>query len=1060
VTPVKGAQAARPRQKKGRGKGGRTARSPVTPATRPAVTSAQHGFGAGGAPQPGRLARTRGGGPRNWRVRTRLFALIAIPTATAVIISGIRIVTATRSAMAYQRVEVLANLGEGATALAQSLENERDITAAYIAQGKPAVNDIVLRQEYSYTDQAARLVTRLVTRIGTAYPAQTQARAAAMLTRIDALKDLRSAATVTLLPALVVIKEYTATIDDVLAMNDETAQGGGDVTLADTVRVLGIVSRMKEEASRQRAVLDVALTMGRFPPAALDELTAAQAEEQNNLAAFDNSATADQRQRYLDAVTGPLTARAQSQEQNAIARVTGGGSLASDPTTADDWYGAMSDTINRMRTVERELAGSVVARAKSLLAGAVAWALAVSVAVLLVLVISLICTIVIARSMVAPLRRLRSGALEVADLRLPEMVRQLGETGGEGPPPDVEPIDVDSTDEIGEVARAFDKVHQEALRLAANEAMLRGNVSAMFVNLSRRSQALVERQIELIDQLEQDERDVDRLASLFRMDHLATRMRRNSENLLVLAGHEVPRLWSHPVAIINVLRAALSEIEQFDRVSIDVQPLIALNGRVVSDVIHLVAELVENATTYSPGTSAVTVSGHLLNSGGLLLDITDQGVGMDPDEMAHANWMLDNPPVVDVAVSRRMGLFVVARLAARHEIRVRLRQAPAGGLTALVWLPDELVTKEASGTPLGSRRPASSGQAGGAAAHGAGWQPASGLASSAGIAAASGAVPGGPAAGGPPASAGMPMSAGAGTPGQTAQSAGAAPAGGTAKSAAAGRVAAAVAAARAPRFAESQRLAADGGGSDDAGRAADDSGGPAGTGSGPAGGGFAADPDPAAARPGDGVDRLDLRPVLSAPVDQLGWQPPAAPPPWPAYPGAPGPPAPGGPGPGPVVVTPPPPGAGDEGRLPIFEAVESEWFHHGRPPNDAPMGSEPYPAGTGDRAVSGPGWTSPADEGWRAAAVASSPVTGDETPAGLPSRIPKANLVPGTAAADAPAAEGPPGRSAEAIRERLAGLQNGVQIGRAAAQERQAPASAVPPDAGEPGGARESEEGV
>src|SRR5437762_9888631 len=223
----------------------------------------------------------------------------------------------------------------------------------------------------------------------------------------------------------------------------------------------------------------------------------------------------------------------------------------------------------------------------------------------------------------------------------------------------------------------------------------------MFVNLSRRSQSLVERQIRLIDDLEQGEQDAERLANLFQMDHLATRMRRNSENLLVLAGHEVSRRWTQSVALVDVLRAAVSEIEQYERVSLNVQPGISVRGQVVNDIVHLVAELLENATSFSSAESQVSVSGHLLNSGGVLLDITDQGVGMPADEMKEANWRLDNPPVVDVAVSRRMGLFVVARLASRHGIRVRLRPCPAGGLTALIWLPDETVTYEASGAPSG-----------------------------------------------------------------------------------------------------------------------------------------------------------------------------------------------------------------------------------------------------------------------------------------------------------------------------------------------------------------------
>ena len=231
-------------------------------------------------------------------------------------------------------------------------------------------------------------------------------------------------------------------------------------------------------------------------------------------------------------------------------------------------------------------------------------------------------------------------------------------------------------------------MHREAVRLAAHEARLRGNLSAMFVNLSRRSQMLAERQLGIIDSLEQAEQDPDRLSGLFRLDHLATRMRRNSENLLVLGGHEDPRKWSQPVPLLDVVRAAISEIEQYERIALNVQPGVLITGRAASDVVHLAAELIENATAFS--SAQVLVTAGMLNSGGALIEITDEGLGIADQDLASANWRLDHPPVIDVGVSRRMGLFVVVRLAARHGIRVRLKQAQPRGLSALVWLPESV----------------------------------------------------------------------------------------------------------------------------------------------------------------------------------------------------------------------------------------------------------------------------------------------------------------------------------------------------------------------------------
>jgi signal transduction histidine kinase len=351
----------------------------------------------------------------------------------------------------------------------------------------------------------------------------------------------------------------------------------------------------------------------------------------------------------------------------------------------------MSDKIDKMQAVEQGVARSIVARSQSLQGGAERSALLNAILTALVLFLVLIATIAVARSLVRPLRRLREGALDIATVQLPERVRLLGEDMDPATSLEVAPIDVVSADEIGQVARAFDQVHAEAVRLAGNEAMLRSSFNAMFVNLSRRSQSLIERLARMIDSLEQNEADPDRLSNLFSMDHLVTRMRRNSENLLLLAGHETARKWSAPVPLADVARAATSEIEQYSRVAMKMQPGISVTGPAVSDVVHLLAEIIENATIFSSRDTPVHISGQEIPSGGVLIEVSDSGVGVPEARLTEMNLRLDNPPVIDVSVSRHMGLFAVARLAERHGVRVRLRTRPPRGLIALVWLPDNVI---------------------------------------------------------------------------------------------------------------------------------------------------------------------------------------------------------------------------------------------------------------------------------------------------------------------------------------------------------------------------------
>ena len=252
------------------------------------------------------------------------------------------------------------------------------------------------------------------------------------------------------------------------------------------------------------------------------------------------------------------------------------------------------------------------------------------------------------------------------------------------------PIGIRDRDEIGQVARAFDAVHSTAVRVAAEQAALRRSVADMFLSLGRRLQALVHRQLELLDELERTEADPQQLRSLFQLDHLATRMRRNAENLLVLSGAEPVRRWSDPVPLPRVIRAASAEIEDYNRVGVMPMADVRVVGHAVSDVVHLLAELIENAAAFSPPGTRVQVAGEPA-AHGYLLEIEDQGIGMSDEELAEANEQLAKPASIDLAGAQRLGFYVVGRLAARHGIKVRLRRSWFGGVAALVLLPSSLL---------------------------------------------------------------------------------------------------------------------------------------------------------------------------------------------------------------------------------------------------------------------------------------------------------------------------------------------------------------------------------
>jgi signal transduction histidine kinase len=306
------------------------------------------------------------------------------------------------------------------------------------------------------------------------------------------------------------------------------------------------------------------------------------------------------------------------------------------------------------------------------------------------LIISIIVSVKVGRSIVARLARLRGEALEMADERLPTVVRRLQR--GESVDVDVEtpPLEYGS-DEIGQLGHAFNEVQRTAVQSAVEEANVRRGINEVFLNIARRSQTLLHRQLALLDRMERRETKPDELEDLYRVDHLATRMRRHAEDLVILAGAAPGRGWRNPVPIIDVVRGAISEVEEYKRVDIRSIDASAVLGRAVGDVIHLLAELLENAASFSPPTTRVVVGGQVLPNG-YAIEIEDRGLGMSPEAIEEANRKLVEPPDFDPANSARLGLFVVAQLANRHGIRISLRSSAFGGVSAIVLIPGDLIT--------------------------------------------------------------------------------------------------------------------------------------------------------------------------------------------------------------------------------------------------------------------------------------------------------------------------------------------------------------------------------
>ncbi|WP_285565533.1 nitrate- and nitrite sensing domain-containing protein [Streptomyces sp. RTGN2] len=483
-----------------------------------------------------------------------------------------------------------------------------------------------------------------------------------------------------------VYDRYTATVTAAFAVSGALT-GIQDDSLGSDARVLLELARADEMLAREDALLNTAARAGTLQDGPLRLFTGAVATRRSLTETAGVDLPATERAAWRAFTARPAYRSIQAAEDQVLAAAPG--RAAAGAVRAADWQRAADDVRGELRSIGTGAGERAADRADPLAHGLFSPSGAAVVFGFVAVAASLVISVRIGRALVVELVSLRNSALEIARRKLPLAMQRLraGEEldiRAEAPP------GLASHDEIGQVGEALGTVHRAALSAAVERAELADGISGVFVNLARRSQVLVHRQLNLLDSMERRADDPDELSDLFRLDHLTTRMRRHAESLIILSGAAPGRAWRMPVSLTNVVRAAVSEIEDYARVEVSRLPDAAVKGTAVADLTHLLAELVENAAQFSPPHTKVRITGEPVGNG-YALEIEDRGLGMGPELLSEANRRIEQAEALDLFDSDRLGLFVVSRLAVRHHVKVQLRTSPYGGTTAVVLLPTALL---------------------------------------------------------------------------------------------------------------------------------------------------------------------------------------------------------------------------------------------------------------------------------------------------------------------------------------------------------------------------------
>ncbi|MCG5465652.1 nitrate- and nitrite sensing domain-containing protein [Micromonospora sp. MED01] len=572
--------------------------------------------------------------------------------------------------------------------LLQELQVERRLTQAYLSNPDAAQRTALEAEQRKAAELAADFADSVRNwQVDIAGNSALDTQLGSTIAQINALEQTRSEVLARKIDRIAAAEAYTGAIESIFQIYDVTGSLD-DKQIAGEAAALIQLNRTKELISQEDALLSGLFGNGRMSGAEYARYVALVGSERFlGEETRVRLADADQR-RYQQLVEGEAFTRLRAVQDSIIRE---GRPSTQLPIGAEQWRGTVEPALAEVNDAVTAGGEGIVDRATGVAVMVVVRLVLATGLGLLAVIASVVVSITTARNLLRQLDRLREAAWQLADERLPRVVERLGRGEEVDVATEAPPLEF-GTDEIGQVGKAFNAVQETALRTAVEQADLRRNVREVFLSLARRTQALVHRQLTLLDAMERREHDAEELEDLFRVDHLATRMRRNAENLIVLSGSTPGRAWRRNVPMVDVVRGAVAEVEDYTRVNVLPLGPVSLAGRAVGDVIHLLAELIENGLSFSPPHTTVEVRGQLV-SNGFAIEIEDRGLGMSEEDLAAANHRIVDQSELNLANAARLGLYVVSRLTERHGVRVRLKESAYGGTTAVVLIPLELVTE-------------------------------------------------------------------------------------------------------------------------------------------------------------------------------------------------------------------------------------------------------------------------------------------------------------------------------------------------------------------------------